>query len=361
MLRNCVDDFKDGNYTVREKLKRVVNTFYNGTEISAQEAAFCRLRLPMSYCSVVVEFINTGLIKTRHRMLKSKEELSLLDPESNDVEKNGAIERYADRPDAMESVCLADFVALYNYTANNSRADEVISEVNDQNDDAIGVSTSKIKLRTLKGFLTKRKLPKVIRFCRFDGKKEPTNFFRELVMLFKPWRKEVEEVESQNCEEIYKLNKDAIEAKYREYTLVDLNFNDIIKELEDRRRLEDQELLQRVDNNDDVDETMIIHDYDDNLIQANVLIDMGEEIAAGVKTFSIPEQISDDKYFELCDDLNTKQREYLMSLVNAFKMNEVPIHHFITGGAGVGKSRLIRSIYQSILRIFRQWTIGILR
>lgn len=60
LLRSCVENFKDGNHSIREKLKTVSNAFYNGTEISAQEAAWCRLRLPMSCSSVAVEFINTG-------------------------------------------------------------------------------------------------------------------------------------------------------------------------------------------------------------------------------------------------------------------------------------------------------------
>ncbi len=115
--------------------------------------------------------------------------------------------------------------------------------------------------------------------------------------------------------------------------------------MEELRRLEDLERYSAL-----IDETMAVHDYDDNVIQANVMIDIGEEIGAVVKTFCIPDQLSDNKYFELCDGLNTKQRDYLMHLVNIFKMNELPIYHFITGGAGVGKSRLIKAIFQSILQ-----------
>lgn len=60
LLRNCVESFKNGNHSIRQKLKSVANTFYNGTEISAQEAAWCRLKLPMSASNVDVEFINSG-------------------------------------------------------------------------------------------------------------------------------------------------------------------------------------------------------------------------------------------------------------------------------------------------------------
>jgi hypothetical protein len=58
-----VEEFRAGNYSLREKIKKLSCTFYNGTEISAQEAAWCRLRLPMSYSSTAVEFINTGPMK----------------------------------------------------------------------------------------------------------------------------------------------------------------------------------------------------------------------------------------------------------------------------------------------------------
>jgi hypothetical protein len=65
LLRSCVESFASGNHTIREKLRAVSNTFYNGTEISAQEAAWCRLRLKMSKSSVFVEFVNTGPAKVR--------------------------------------------------------------------------------------------------------------------------------------------------------------------------------------------------------------------------------------------------------------------------------------------------------
>jgi hypothetical protein len=63
LLRACVEEFKSGNYSLRERIKKLSCTYYNGTEISAQEAAWCRLRLPMSYSSTAVEFINTGPMK----------------------------------------------------------------------------------------------------------------------------------------------------------------------------------------------------------------------------------------------------------------------------------------------------------
>lgn len=63
LLHNCIQNLKEGNHSIRHQLRCVGNCFYNGCEISAQEAAWCRLRLFMSCCSVMVDFINTSMSK----------------------------------------------------------------------------------------------------------------------------------------------------------------------------------------------------------------------------------------------------------------------------------------------------------
>lgn len=89
MLRTWLDEFRKGDSGLRKQLQGLANVFYNGTEISSQEAAWCRLRLPMSCSSDVTEFINTSPISKRQRMLKSSSELLKLDPLSTDIMKTG--------------------------------------------------------------------------------------------------------------------------------------------------------------------------------------------------------------------------------------------------------------------------------
>lgn len=60
LMRDCVESFQNGNMSIREKLQAVSNTLYNGSEVSAQEAAWCRLQLNMSASSDGFEFINTS-------------------------------------------------------------------------------------------------------------------------------------------------------------------------------------------------------------------------------------------------------------------------------------------------------------
>lgn len=60
LLRTCVENLRAGDSGIRHQLKCVCNCFYNGSEVCAQEAAWCRCGLLMSVCSVGVEFINTS-------------------------------------------------------------------------------------------------------------------------------------------------------------------------------------------------------------------------------------------------------------------------------------------------------------
>lgn len=130
MLHTWLQEFKKGDSGLRKQLKGLANVFWNGSEVSAQEAAWIRLRLPMSFSTDAVEFINTSPKDKRHRMLKSEAELKELDPDSTDVMKTGVIERYADRPDELENICLAEFVAWYTFkgSSSNKSSEECFEE-----------------------------------------------------------------------------------------------------------------------------------------------------------------------------------------------------------------------------------------
>ena len=69
-----------------------------------------------------------------------------------------------------------------------------------------------------------------------------------------------------------------------------------------------------------------------------------------------PEEITgimlpDDEYLTLLRNLNLRQREFFNHVVHWIKCKDTPIYAFLTGGAGVGKSVVIRALYQSLYRI----------
>ena len=77
-----------------------------------------------------------------------------------------------------------------------------------------------------------------------------------------------------------------------------------------------------------------------------------------------PSQIDDGSLHSLVKSLNKKQRDAyeivlkwcrdkVKSLNSEKPYETAPIHLFITGGAGAGKSHVIKTIYQTATKIFR--------
>ena len=55
--------------------------------------------------------------------------------------------------------------------------------------------------------------------------------------------------------------------------------------------------------------------------------------------------IQDDEYLTLLRNLNLRQREFFRHVVHWIRCKDTPIYAFLTGGAGVGKSVVIRALY----------------
>ncbi|XP_055685465.1 uncharacterized protein LOC129791330 isoform X3 [Lutzomyia longipalpis] len=64
--------------------------------------------------------------------------------------------------------------------------------------------------------------------------------------------------------------------------------------------------------------------------------------------FVNPVRISKDSLFEKLQSLNEKQRQIVMHVYKCFTSNNLPIRIFLSGSAGVGKTRVINCLYQLI-------------
>ena len=50
--------------------------------------------------------------------------------------------------------------------------------------------------------------------------------------------------------------------------------------------------------------------------------------------------------------LNQKQKEFFYHILHLVKTTDKPFYYFLSGGAGVGKSHLIKSLYQAALKYY---------
>lgn len=80
LLRQAAADAEAANATLRQPFHGFTNKFLNATIISAQQAAYLNLSMPLSKSSRKVLFINTEPKDSRVRMLKSTKELKSMDP-----------------------------------------------------------------------------------------------------------------------------------------------------------------------------------------------------------------------------------------------------------------------------------------
>lgn len=55
---------------------------------------------------------------------------------------------------------------------------------------------------------------------------------------------------------------------------------------------------------------------------------------------------------ELVRSLNPEQKCFFYYILNTTKTNDEPYYVFLSGGAGVGKSHVLKVIYQALLRYF---------
>jgi hypothetical protein len=307
-------------------------------------------------------------------MLKSKAELRKLPAGSKDIYKKGILDRYSERPRELKKMCLADFVALFNFKRFKARNEEENETENVDNVEDLSLNggadeladsgwNDEYKLRD--GTLRRRRQPKVIRFCRFDFHKDPQNFFRERLMLFHPWEdeeRELEELTREELEAIYTQHRDQIEANTRRYIKIDVDLTELLTLIVNQRAGEEieEESLYR----DEDQQPINVFDYDESLLTTDVFNEIGEPrattstdptpAAGEVNRVAIPDQLNDHDYYDIVNSLNEKQQDYLMHVLSCFKLGEIPFYHFISGEAGVGKSRLIKAIYQTLIRYFRR-------
>lgn len=66
------------------------------------------------------------------------------------------------------------------------------------------------KLKSNLGYVETREKLKIIRYRRYDIDQCPEDYFREQIMLFKPWSDEHKEVEVENTRQAYKAHADVI-------------------------------------------------------------------------------------------------------------------------------------------------------
>ena len=354
---------------LKTQLRKVGTAFLSHREVSAQEAVYRVLSLPLKRLSRSVVFIDTHKKDERIAVLKDSSSLCDLDDDDTDVFKKSLIERYQHRPQCLRSMCLAEFAANY---ATDYRVSEDDDD-DDNNNDVLPSfdqdepqASSKITLTDRFGKMKKRQKEAIIRFRRYNFESKPTNWYRAKLMLYYPWY--VEETDLlggySTHEEHYNNVHSTVYANECKYTCD--NVEDLQIDLDNRPEhiwdeiapSTEESRSRSLEEGSEVLTEVAQEDLEANADIRNTSQPLGVRFEAAASKEAIPP----DEYRQLMRGLNAKQRAIVMynrdwckRAVTALRNNSriEPYRVFLSGPGGVGKSHVIRLIQSDTIKLLR--------
>lgn len=239
LLQQACKAAQNNGSDIQQQVRKVGNVFLSHVELEAQEAAYILLQMPLRKASREFVFINTSIPDERVVLVKSCSSLEEFPKNSTAIEADNNIKRYQRRPGTMNNYCLADYVALLNvkfskqtpksvnFIENEERNVELREdsyELDVIDDPYYNENESTIANEDEEHFardgsvLTKRKTPRVIYSVGFNKEHDKENYYRELIMLYLPWRNDTNLISGyMSYEDKYKENQELIENNRQKY------------------------------------------------------------------------------------------------------------------------------------------------
>ena len=373
LMHNACKEARKGCENVRKQVQFIGNKFLNATEMCAQEAVYLVLQMPLVKKTRQVVFVNTCPPGDRARLLKSDDALKELEEDSVEVYCTNEITRYSQRPKQLENWCLADYVSrlivVYPKEDNDHHDDPFADNTDDDVPELLnhksGDESVKIDLTLKNGTQIKsRQKPRVLRYVRFSEKVDKENFCREQLMLFTPWRKEQSDLlhgendypssfekyktEIAIARQFYECKSEELDSAMHQ---AEINTNEtadhtIVAPTVQHAECEDAE-CGRI-------ESMEFSFFNPSRSAQQERYDIGKDVGAPSKVSDdlLKGCIPDSEYHDLLRLLNDRQREFVVHVMQWVKTKHIPLRAFLTGGAGVGKSMVIKALDQALRRYY---------
>ena len=386
LMAEACREARKGNKSLKESVRHIGNKFLNAVEVSAQEAAYLILQLHVSTKSRKCEFVPTALHTERTFLLKSKRELEAMPKDATNIEADNAIKRYARRHEALDNFCLADFISKVvsvtkilpqnsnnesqvnteSETQCNSHEDNVEDEIDEKQnvqEDQQCISKLRYSINVGNHRVVLRTKPKILRYVNYNQKVDSENYYREQIMLFIPWRNEEQDLlkSHKTYQDHFKAMREKIQLKKIEY---DQN-SELLEKVELATEAQTIDIfddvcpnIESIEAKDSEKEplTSKMYEFYKPKNRDHAFYDLGPDIGAlsyeGNSIEIVQTRLPEKDYLDLLSKLNGKQREIFTHIVHSIVNNpQDQLCLFITGGAGVGKSVLIRTLYQTLHRM----------
>ncbi|XP_061168811.1 uncharacterized protein LOC133178060 [Saccostrea echinata] len=365
LLKQTKLEAEEGNLDARQTMKKIGSAYLHHREVSAQEAVYRVCNLKMKECSRKVVFVPVGdnplRLSKPLSLIKKKSNLEIISDEEddeNDIWMTNIIERYENRPDnpVFHDMCLANFCSEFRVLAK--------SEVPKKENENV------FELQNGKGYVQRRTRTQhaVVRYPRFNVEKMSEKYHRSILQLFLPYRieKQLKPPGFELYEDFYETGHVKIKGTRQLQSvksIVDLNRShyaqneeslDIAQEAYEMNG-EPEDAWSRICPETEVLRREGIAQRNENTVQQGNdredIPDMESEMNNADVLYQVHQNvISRDEMLPVLQSLNETQseifyllREWCLAKINGKKCE--PLHLFVTGGAGTGKSHLIKAIH----------------
>ncbi|XP_061169173.1 uncharacterized protein LOC133178496 [Saccostrea echinata] len=380
LLKQTKLEAEEGNFDARQTMKKIGSAYLHHREVSAQEAVYRVCNLKMKECSRKVAFIPVGdnpvrLSKPLSQLKKNaKKSNGIIDEGKNDDDDDdddddeiwmtNVIERYENRPDKSEfqGMCLAEFCAEFRVLSKSQVPKNENKNV--------------FELQNEKGYVQRRTRtkPAIIRYPRFNAEKTPEKYYQSLLQLFLPYWTEI-----QLKPPGFALFKDFYETGH--VKIAGKRPLQSVKSIVDSNHLcfaKNEDVIDRAqeayETNGDPEDAWSSLCPETEVLRGEGLANKKEnQVPQEDGIDSIPEMESDthnadvlyqvqqivtprDEIVSVLQNLNEMQHKifyFVRNWCSAKVAGEKcePLHLFVTGGAGTGKSHLIKAIHYEASRL----------
>ena len=370
-MKQAASEAYESGKTVFERMKSISHAYRTHREMSVQEAvANVSPEIWLQKTSHAVTFANSNLLERRYRVCRSEEEILNLPEDSSDIFKRNMIDRYIDRPNStyakgkystVDHMCYAEFISSYTVDTRENPDDindsqpEILENANIVENELL---PKRLPLTNSKEHVKLRKEKCVLKHHTPNPNAQPEAYAHHLLFLYFPFRIEAElnatlsgtyseKLSEGGVLDVINANKAMCEPYGDVVDEAFLHFNTVSRGLDPNAERENDDVLdelfeQRIDDGQSMDDEDIF-------------------IGASVANVHVQPIISDDKLHEKIRSLNIKQRavfeivnkwarESLKNLSSAQLNKNKPMHIFLTGSTGCGKSHLLTTIRHFLIK-----------